>query len=479
MKKEISGTRRIGTRTKDLKIDNLKNINVLFGKNGTGKSTFMRNLYQSDSESYHLIVPERGGSGMKYQSGFLDQENDPRQKKRARQNNFDQNYKDRAFSRAAGILMSQGFKSMHNKTMDISAADVSELFGTFLPEFNVRFNDRPFNLEVYTEDKNGNEKNVIDATELSSGQAEALSLAADIVTQGVMWNDSDGVLLIDEPDAHLHTDLENRFSIFINEISKRFGLQIFIATHSSGLIASLLNLSEDIGVVCFDEKSEEISAVRKDQNQIFTNLLSVELALAVVLDRKIVIVEGNDDFLVWNQATRAPSFEDISLIQASGNDILKYKRNAERILNAAVDNTDQQLGITVLDGDGKNEFQNNPGDILPCERLKCYSLENLFLTDEVLKKVKEGINLDEELLSLKEKENISQEEKEKIDEIIDDKKQTQIPKNLIKKVHDHVDDYSTTRDWRIVVGKTIGENKPTGELKNFLGNELVNYIWSL
>lgn len=477
MKTEISGSRIIDSQNKNLTIKNLSKINVLFGKNGTGKSTFLRNLYQSDSENYHLIVPERGGIEMKQNSGILDQENNPDQKKQVRRWNFDSEYRSRAISRATNILTSLGYKTAHKiKSEKISAEEITNLFRVFLPEFKVIFNSSaPFNLEISREN-NETEQKITDAKQLSSGQVEALSLAADIITQGVLWDTTKKTLLIDEPDVHLHTDLENRFAIFINEITNKFNIQIIIATHSSGLIASLLSLTNEVGIVCFDKNSEEISAAKKDQATIFTNLLSIELSLAVVLNRKLIIVEGSDDFLVWNQATRSLSFEDIALIQANGGDILKYKRNAEKILNAALDRNGK-FGITILDGDSKNQFTNTKQDILPCERLKCYSLENLLFTNEILSLMKDNINLTQELTDLKEKEDTTESEKINIDKIISDKQNTKVSKELIKKIHTQIDNHSSSRDWRILIGKRLGSEKPTGELANFLGENIVSYIW--
>ena len=477
MKNEIDSIRMVNGSEKNLKISGLYKINVLFGKNGTGKSSFLRNTFQSDADNYHLIVPERGGD-IVYSSGHLDQENNPDGRKSVRNKDDDSSYRNRAVSRATSILNHQGYKSITDgKVGMIKSEDITHLFRIFLPEFKVVFGDQsPHSLEIYR-DNNGNQEKISNANSLSSGQKEALTLAADIITQAVLWDSSEKTLLIDEPDAHLHTDLANRFAIFINEIADKFNIQIIIATHSSGLISSLLSLSSNIGIVCFDENSESICAVKKDDAAIFTNLLSIELSLAVVLNRKIIIVEGNDDFLVWNQASRSQSFKDIALIQANGGDILQYKKNAEKILSAVLDA--RRFGITILDGDGRNNFTNTDADMLPCERLQCYSLENLLFTDEVLRKIKDPINLNQELNDLKNTPNITESEVIEIDAIISDKKNTKISKELIKKIHSHIDTHASARDWRILVGKVLGSGIPTGELANFLGDSIVNYIWDV
>lgn len=474
MKTEITGTRETNNGSKNLKITGLSKINVLFGKNGTGKSSFLRNLYQLDDKNYHLVVPERGGE-ITYNSSYLDQENTSSTRKSVRNKDDDASYRSRSISRASNILNHAGYNSMSGGDIGrIKLDDITNLFRIFLPEFKVIFgSEPPYSLEIFR-DNNGQDQKVTKAGTLSSGQKEALTLAADIVTQAILWDSLEKTLLIDEPDAHLHADLANRFAIFINEIASKFNIQIIIATHSQGLISSLLNLSNEVSIVCLDENVESITSIKNEESPILTNLLSIELSLAVILKRKIIIVEGSDDFLVWNQAARSQSFKDIALIQANGGDILLYKNNAEKILSAVLD--ERRFGVTILDGDGKNNFSNTKNSTLPCERLNCYSLENLFLTNEVLSTIKTGLNIKDELKQLKESLQ-GKEEKEEIEKIIQDKQKTKISKELIKKIHHHLDLHVSSRDWRILIGKKLGSDRPVGELKNFLGDNLVDYIW--
>ncbi len=109
-------------------------------------------------------------------------------------------------------------------------------------------------------------------------------------------------------------------------------------------------------------------------------------------------------------------------------------------------------------------------------RLQCYSLENLFFTNEVLHYIKEDLDLERELLDLQ--NNLSNpDEKSAISCIINDKQFTKIPKELVHKVCQKIDPYSSSRDWRIILGKVLGKSRPSGELATFLGKDLVNYIW--
>lgn len=474
---DIQARRIIQNNPQDLSISNLKGINVLFGKNGTGKSTFLRNLYQNNSDQYHLIVPERSGSSMQYSSGQLDEESNIEQRKSARKRNFDPNYRNRAISRTSFILNDIGYEAMAGKKTKIDISSITELFRIVLPEFKVNFrNDSPHNLIIHRE-IDQEESLVQDANQLSSGQAEILSLSADIITQSIIWANQDKTLLLDEPDAHLHIDLEHRFAILINELHGLFGIQFIVATHSQNLIASLLSINSDTGIVCFDSNASSIQTLSFNRAKIFTNIIGTDLALAVLLNRKIVIVEGNDDYLVWNHATRMHNFLDISLIQANGGDILKYKSTVEVVLSSILDFS-ALSGIAILDGDGKNEFNNEiNSQFIYGRRLKCHSLENLFLTQEVLDIIKPGLDLNKELKKLARRKITTKDEKNNLIQLTNDKRYTPITKSLMYKIHNYLDDFSETRDWRIILGKTIGRGKPEGELAEFLGDFIIKDLW--
>ena len=474
MKTEITGNRFIKSSQQLLKVTGLCKVNVLFGKNGTGKSTFLRDIYQSQTNDFHLVVPERGGGNMLYQSNIFDQENQENEKKSARSKNWDSQYRERSISRTVAITQSVGYKTLKKTPIEeIDAETIESLFSIFLPEFTAKFSDiQPYSIEFYRNENDSSVK-ITDTSQLSSGQVEALSLAADIVTQAVLWKNESKCILVDEPDAHLHLDLQNRFAIFIEEIADKFDVQFIITTHSQAFMATLMNVCDSIGIVCLDNKNEDIKAIQKNDDFIFSNLLSSDLALSKVLGRKIMIVEGNDDFLVWNQAARNQNFDDVAIIEAGGSDIVQYKNYTEKILKAISDDN-TQAGITLTDRDEKNDATHDTDSILPIKRFQCYSVENLFLVNEVLQSINIDIDLNAELTILS-KENPR--DKEEIDKLKKDKKNTKISKDLIKKIHFKIDAHSDTTDWRIRVGKILGKERPTGELLDFIGEEVVDYIW--
>src|SRR6185436_17063827 len=83
---------------------------------------------------------------------------------------------------------------------------------------------------------------VTSVSNLSSGESQLLTLGMDILTIVGIWEldrQQERILLIDEPDAHIHPDLQIKFSDFLCHIEKKFDLQIFVATHSTTLMTAL------------------------------------------------------------------------------------------------------------------------------------------------------------------------------------------------------------------------------------------------
>jgi ABC-type transporter Mla maintaining outer membrane lipid asymmetry ATPase subunit MlaF len=69
-----------------------------------------------------------------------------------------------------------------------------------------------------------------------------VTIALDVLTIAAIWEIEGKVrriVLIDEPDAHIHPDLQVRFADFIFRIAEHYSLQIAIATHSTSLLAAL------------------------------------------------------------------------------------------------------------------------------------------------------------------------------------------------------------------------------------------------
>jgi predicted ATP-binding protein involved in virulence len=127
---------------------------------------------------------------------------------------------------------------------------------------------------IFTDDKGV--KNKLAFSQLSDGYRNAISLAADIAYRCIQLNpslgerailDSEGIVLIDEIDLHLHPNWQHHF---INDLKKAFPKIQFVATtHSLFVVHSLkktelINLDETEGVeadpfkLSYEEIAEEM-----------------------------------------------------------------------------------------------------------------------------------------------------------------------------------------------------------------------------
>src|SRR5262249_35707309 len=76
--------------------------------------------------------------------------------------------------------------------------------------------------------------------EISSGESEAIALAIEAL---VFSRESQvrerRLLLIDEPDVHLHPDLQARLIRFLEQLAKDNNFKIVVATHSTAMVGSI------------------------------------------------------------------------------------------------------------------------------------------------------------------------------------------------------------------------------------------------
>src|SRR6056297_461721 len=113
------------------------------------------------------------------------------------------------------------------------------------------------------------------------------------------------LLLIDEPDAHLHPELQERLGNILKSISKDMSAQLFVATHSPDVIDAFS--SDEVFFIKADKKA--LAPLRKDtefvsgliDSGIITNSALSRIAVRprclVVEDSNISILQRVDDLL--------------------------------------------------------------------------------------------------------------------------------------------------------------------------------------
>lgn len=456
----------------DWVISELKPITVLFGKNGSGKSRFLRIWRDNIPQASHYIIPERPGN-LNFEPSYMNQQRDGASRKATAEHNFFADYRTHVITRIQTYFLARG--SSRKEKLSGDPAELEGLLNRVLPDFTVMLNglaNPPYQLH-----RTANNQRVDNVNALSSGEAQLLTVALDIVTVAALWEleeQSERVMFIDEPDAHIHPDLQVRFADFLVRASERFDLQVVIATHSTSLLAALGQFAgNDTGVVYLDRTKTSFKSVpfAKELREL-ASCLGGHALMGPLFGVPLLLVEGDDDYRIWSQVPRHHNVS-FAVIPCNGDEIRKYQKSLENIL-AALRTATGIAGFALLDGDkviprSTDVAQQHVKFI----GLKCHEAENLFICDEVLAL----LNLDWATASAKiaaESSKYGQKSSKLAGAPQWDRKSEDI-KNVIDEITKILDVKNV--HWTARVAKAIGVGRPSGQLLDFLGNDLVADLW--
>ncbi|MFN8334461.1 MAG: AAA family ATPase [Cyclobacteriaceae bacterium] len=131
----------------------------------------------------------------------------------------------------------------------------------------------------------------VDFNDLSSGQKSIFYLL--FVIYG--FNIENGLLLIDEPELHLHAAMQTKYFKLLKEVQKKANIQIIIATHSGIFIddSSIKNTFRfsKVNRLSKIKNPGEIAQKQKDLLKILTYTNSSRIFFA----DKVILVEGDSD----------------------------------------------------------------------------------------------------------------------------------------------------------------------------------------
>ena len=121
------------------------------------------------------------------------------------------------------------------------------------------------------------------------------------------------ILLLDEPDVHLHPDLQHRLIKLVSKATKENDIVTLITTHSTAVLGALDEAGDHVAFMIANASTDllfrPISQHLKDVIPVFG-----AHPLTNVFNRMpILLVEGEDDVRIWQQAVRSsggdlPSF---------------------------------------------------------------------------------------------------------------------------------------------------------------------------
>lgn len=475
---------KINLENGELRAFNLNDINVVLGRNGSGKSRFLRELARTlegtqDKYKVNYISPERAGNFKFDVSTESNITSGPHYLKSERDKNHSTNFKN------ASAYFFKKIETAYLRRMEKDPeirADMSQNFDSVQID---KYNKLLTNIKLERFENHNSfrfvdgENNEVAPEFISSGEAEVVSLATECLYFIDCLDFSKvNVLIIDEPDVHMHPDLQARFARFIinevNSLDEQFKGKVIIilSTHSTPLVCELLrHPATNVGTKFYS--NNEINFKRIDDKFVLASSFFGHPLSKVLSDEPLLIIEGEDDERVWQQAVRTAQGE-ISYypcVAISVDQQTKIERLCSEMLSSIYDDP---LIFSIRDGDGKKDRIDNEGCVLRF-RLNCYAIENLLLTDEVLNRM--GVDWVKFKSDAQEwiNNNSAFKYNDLLTSVINDNDRAKDIK--IKDIRDIICRIcQVNKAWEVVVGQTIGNlAKSPGDF-NLENSQLIEFI---
>ena len=444
-------------------LDGLLTINILVGRNGSGKSRLLRKwsnfARHNDDYNCSYISPERTGIFQHNANVEANDTTTPGWTYGQRAKNQAASFKEISFLKLKRLK--EAFADRIQTDLELRA-DFNRNFETeYLNDLNALLSNVAIRFEkgkLLIQTLDGE---TIKPDDLSSGEAEAISLSSEFleVFDGLEANKTN-LVLIDEPEAHMHPDLQVRLLALLVrrwqllEEGLRNKTHLILATHSTSLLAAAMEKDfATIGVKKFGQDDVSFSKAHeaiKDSVPFFAHPVSSVFNLEIPL-----VIEGEDDERIWQQVSRCKggSFKFFPCLATSVDVQSKMEKFLDEKLPAFYD---EPSAISIRDGDGKSEtLEHFP--VVKRFRLQCYAAENLLLSDEGLSEA--GIDWPQFVEKVKawaEADGKLHSQKDKMLEIIDcderhRHKKIKAVRNLIPSVCE------SNKPWEVVVGRAISK----------------------
>jgi len=351
---------------------------VLLGKNGSGKSTLLRSIDSSNRFGSKYISPERGGV-LKYDPNVdLNISNNESWLISDRRKNRAENFRQQSTAqfRILEVAVLREIERNPEKRKDLTYSFNTTLvqINALLPAIELRRADHGFKIH----NKAGA---AIAEDQISSGEAELIALAIEVLVFA-RETKADKVLLFDEPDVHLHPDLQQRFIEFIETVASEFDFKVVIATHSTAIIGAFSRKADlqIVPIIARDQtsfKSFSYSSICHDILPVFgAHPLSTQFNRSPVL-----LVEGEDDKRVMDQFVRSAkgAFMFSPCVVGTVDEMGIWENWLNEFLPSIYD---APKGYSLRDLDNSAQCDIDDVGCVSRARLNCYAMENLLLTNE-------------------------------------------------------------------------------------------------
>lgn len=470
-------------------LKNLNKINILLGKNGCGKSYLLRQVESGLSSKTDIfgktkyITPERGGS-LIYEAG-IEQNTilDPSWLSDTRRKNQFNQFRQQSVAqfRKLETIVLREIENEKRGEKEYSFDNYIDEINSLLDRIYIKRGDikkGEISFKIFQRD-NDNETSP-DA--VSSGESELISLGIEgLIFSKELVLGKENILFLDEPDVHLHPDLQFRLMQFLTRLLDKNDFKILIATHSTAILGALeFYKNTHIAFMGFFQKDIEFSPI----SDVYRKILPVFGAHPlsnIFNEAPVLLLEGEDDERIWQQAVRT-SRGSIRIYPCACGDINKlneFEEETKKIISAVYDNA---KAYSLRDRDDSDE----PIDDLPPVirmKLSCRSAENLLLSNEVLDNF--NLNWDELKKKIngwieKNTEHSHYSAMQKFKEGDYDRKNA----DLKEIRNDLMGIIGSPKPWEVIVGQVVASlnwNEQTdfskeGGIYNFLGEKVVKNL---
>lgn len=372
---------------KAYELKGLEQMNIILGKNGCGKSTLLREMEQERRNTAHVkyITPERGGT-LQFNGNVETNRQNENWLSDIRRRNQSSNFRQVSVSEFRRLETLVLRKIERDKA---TRADQTITFQTTIDQINSLLD----NIEIVRSENGAfqvrgkGEEEWRNVELISSGKSELISLAIEIlsfayVSDQDQYREKENWLLIDEPDVHLHPDLQYRFMKLLASAAAGKPFRVLIATHSTAIVSALSENSDvKLAFMGNGEKKltfETVIAATKAVLPIF----GAHPLSNVFNERPILLVEGEDDERIWQQASRS-SEGAIRIWPCAAGDVQslnEYEEKARLVIKSVYDDA---KAFSLRDRDDGPYAIDDVGPVVRA-RLNCRSAENLIVTDDVL-----------------------------------------------------------------------------------------------
>jgi predicted ATPase len=452
----------------------MTDVTIFMGKNGSGKSVLLRAWRDQSPDDVHYIVPERTGD-IQFNPNYLEQEFDGARRRSASSGNFVEEYRRRIAARVQTYFMKRGnFRG--SGTVPGKPTELEELIDLLVPDFRLalQVGQPPYVLK-----RRINDEVITQIQQLSSGEAQLVTLALDILTIAAIWEIEERnarIMLVDEPDSHIHPDLQVRFAEFLVKVADRFNVQFLVASHSTSLMSALGMFGGDrTSVIYIDRAHSDYTAQRFDEaTKQVAACLGGHVLMGPLFGAPLLLVEGDDDYRIWSQVPRHHQI-NLAVIPCGGDEIKKYQDTLDKILSSLCEQRALPVGYALLDGDKElpQANQHHPQNFIRFLKLQCHEAENLYLTDTVLKDLNH--TWDSAIQAMKDQAANHGNKQQALAACDTWNRNWQDVKDLISEISLILDPKHV--HWTVRVGMAIGASRPTGDLAVFLGDQVINSLW--